>query len=276
MTPLITVVIAVYNGRKTLCECLDSVLAQTFKGIELVVVDGGSNDGTKELLQSYSGYLAYWKSEPDEGIYDAWNKALTVARGQWICFLGADDYFWDREAVGRLVPTLLSAWPEYRFVYGDIHMVSSRGEVVETLGSSWASAKASMRYTMCLPHVGMMHHRSLFEERGVFDTSFKIAGDYELLRRELIHRDALYIQGTVAGQRYGGVSTKTEHIVRAMKENGRAIRKQDGSIPIQWYWLLLTAIFKARAYDLFGVRGGRRIVDIYRLLTGRKPRGMKF
>ncbi len=88
---LITVIVVTYNAAQTLQICLDSIFAQRYPAIQLVVVDGNSTDGTRELLNHNSQQIAYWVSEPDAGIYDAMNKALKQAKGSWIYFLGSDD-----------------------------------------------------------------------------------------------------------------------------------------------------------------------------------------
>jgi glycosyltransferase involved in cell wall biosynthesis len=72
---------------------MESILRQDYPNIEHIVLDGGSSDGTVDVLRKYDDRIALWKSEPDRGIYDAWNKGLALARGEWICFLGADDEF---------------------------------------------------------------------------------------------------------------------------------------------------------------------------------------
>ena len=89
--PMISVIVAVYNGQATLKQCLDSVTQQTYENTELIVIDGGSTDGTVDLLRANQEKIAYWISEPDRGIYNAWNKALTQARGDWICFLRSEE-----------------------------------------------------------------------------------------------------------------------------------------------------------------------------------------
>lgn len=89
--PLITVVTVVFNAAPVLRQALDSVRSQSYDAIEYVVIDGGSTDGTLDLIRRHDGDIDYWISEPDRGIYDAMNKALAVARGDWLLFLGADD-----------------------------------------------------------------------------------------------------------------------------------------------------------------------------------------
>ncbi|MGZ8195151.1 MAG: glycosyltransferase, partial [Methylosarcina sp.] len=81
--PLISIVVAVYNGREVLQQCVDSIASQTYKNKELIVIDGGSKDGTVDLLMKNQDRIGYWLSEPDKGIYNAWNKALPKVRGEW-------------------------------------------------------------------------------------------------------------------------------------------------------------------------------------------------
>src|SRR5688572_26809863 len=90
-SPKVSIITAVYNGDLYLEQTIQSVLAQTYANIEYIVIDGGSKDGTVAILKKYASKLAYWVSEPDKGIYDAWNKGVQAATGEWIAFLGADD-----------------------------------------------------------------------------------------------------------------------------------------------------------------------------------------
>jgi len=87
----LTVIIVTYNAAATLQKSLDSVYMQSYPDIELIVIDGNSSDGTKDILIANNDKITYWRSEPDNGIYDAMTKALKQAKGDWIYFLGADD-----------------------------------------------------------------------------------------------------------------------------------------------------------------------------------------
>jgi Glycosyltransferases involved in cell wall biogenesis len=84
--PLFTIIVAVLNSKETLERCIESVNSQTYPYKELIIKDGGSTDGTVEILKNNDDKIAYWESSPDHGIYHAWNKALQYARGEWICF----------------------------------------------------------------------------------------------------------------------------------------------------------------------------------------------
>jgi glycosyltransferase involved in cell wall biosynthesis len=112
----VTVIIVTYNASATLQKSLDSVYMQTYLDIELVVIDGNSNDGTKDILVANNDKITYWKSEPDKGIYDAMTKALKQATGNWIYFLGADD---------ELLPDFSNMLAELKLpntiYYGSVH-----------------------------------------------------------------------------------------------------------------------------------------------------------
>jgi glycosyltransferase involved in cell wall biosynthesis len=227
--PLISVIVAVFNGAKTLQGCIDSVAGQTYPHNELIVIDGASTDGTVDVIRSNDTRIAYWESRPDRGVYHAWNKALDHAGGEWICFLGADDYLWSEGVLERLAPHLRAAAAQgVRVVYGRLALVSTKGDLVEMLGLPWEKVGRRFRQDMSIPHPGTMHHRSLFEMHGRFDESFRMAADYELLLRELKSRDARFVPDVaVTGMRLGGVSNTPSSALLQIQDVARARRKHD-------------------------------------------------
>jgi glycosyltransferase involved in cell wall biosynthesis len=199
--PLVTVVTAVFNGRQYIAGCLESVLRQDYSNIEHIILDGGSNDGTLEVLRHYDNLLAFWKSEPDSGVYDAWNKALAEASGEWICFLGADD---------ELLPGAVSAYmalatknPEAEFLSSRVRWVHPSG-YERLMGGPWKWPEFSR--WMCVAHVGSMHRRNLYDRLGTYDTSFGSAADYELLLRSRGTLQAGYMPVVTAMMRAGGLT----------------------------------------------------------------------
>ena len=236
--PLITIIIAVFNGAKTLQQCIDSVIQQAYPNKQLIIIDGGSNDGTVELLEANNQSISYWISEPDAGIYNAWNKGLTIANGEWICFLGADDYFWNSSVLESMSSQLLIAPSNIRVVYGQIMLLNSNGENMYAVGKPWLKVKKRFKQIMCIPHPGLMHRSSLFEQHGQFDESFRIAGDYELLFRELQTGNAIFIPDLITiGMREGGVSSDPNNTLKAMQEI-RLAQKINGQKLPGWFWVL--------------------------------------
>ena len=271
--PLISVVIAVFNGAETIQRCIDSVSVQTYVPKELIVIDGGSTDGTLEILRRNESKLAYWESEADRGIYHAWNKGLNHARGDWICFLGSDDQFWAPDVLDRMAPILVRAYPPVRVVYGEALRVNRMGQEGLRVGEDWGSAKKSFQQVMNIPHPGLMHHRSLFEEHGGFDESFRIAGDYELLLRELRHNDALFVPGlVVAGVQHGGVSATPHGRLVSLMESRRAQRKLGIARPGRvWLVAYAKALIRLWLWRALGSRVAPYVFDFGRALTGKGP-----
>lgn len=222
--PLISVIIAVYNGAKTLPRCIDSISNQTYPNKEIIIIDGGSTDGTVEIIRSNQDKITYWRSEPDNGIYNAWNKALDHVNGDWICFLGSDDYLWKNDVFEEISPHLIKAESQdIRMVYGQVARVTEDDEISCIDGFSWKYTWRSIIVDgICtFTHQGMFHHRSLFELYGKFDESFKIAGDYELLIRAFKDGgDAIFINGLiVAGMQTGGI---TSNCIKLVRETAKA------------------------------------------------------
>ena len=200
-------------------------------------MDGGSADNSKNILQSYSNRINYWESQADKGIYHAWNNALNHAHGEWICFVGSDDYFYEIQTLGYIVPHLNRATAEgIKLVYGQVVQVNDARQPVRILGKPWEKISWQIRYGMPLhfPHPGMMHHQSLFREHGRFDQAFKIAADYEFLLRELKNKrkKALYTGSKTMDSQIGGLSYSNQ--LATLKE-ARKARLKNGLPGFSWF-----------------------------------------
>lgn len=276
-TPLISVVVAVYNGAATLQRCLDSITHQTYARVELIVIDGGSTDGTVDLIRANAQQMAYWISEPDRGIYNAWNKALVKATGDWICFLGADDYLLDARVLARMAKHLTMLPSDIRVAYGQIMLLNSQDAELYAVGETWANVRSRFRQLMCVPHPAVMHRRSLFLEHGNFDETFRIAGDYEFLLRELKTKDAFFIHGIVmTGMRHGGVSSDPVNTLLGLREVRSAQIKNGLRWPgLGWYLALLRTYVRLFLWRLLGERQSRKMLDIGRRLMGLSPHWTK-
>lgn len=269
--PLISVIVAVYNAGSTIQQCLESVARQTYPDKELIVIDGGSTDETVAILEDSHSKLTYWISEPDRGVYSAWNKGLVRAKGEWICFLGADDFFWDDSVLERMAQTLSCLPQNVRVAYGQVMLVDHAGEPFKLFGEPWECARKDFNKCMTIPHVGTMHRSSLFSSQGKFDVSFRIAGDYELLLRELIANEAAFIPDIIiAGQRLGGMSTNVRNELSIWREVNRArnIHRLDASDSIVGQLKDIIEIFLHR---LLQFSFCRRILDFRRRIKGLPP-----
>lgn len=215
--PRITVITAVYNGERFLEQAIRSVLDQSFKDFEYIVIDGGSTDGTLDIIKRYEDRIERWISEPDSGIYDAWNKGVALARGEWIAFLGSDDAYYVnalKEYVG-----FIDGHTEENldFISSCVDLVDTDMKKIEVLCEPWIWRK--FRKRMKIAHVGSMHNRSLYERYGLYDTTYHITGDYEFLLRLGKGLKAGYLNASTAMMRTNGVS---HDILATFREAKRA------------------------------------------------------
>jgi glycosyltransferase involved in cell wall biosynthesis len=268
--PLISVIIAVFNGVKTLQQCIDSIAQQTYVNIELMIIDGGSKDGTIDILKENQEHISYWVSEPDQGIYNAWNKALAQASGEWIYFLGADDFFWDSSVLSRMALQLAEIPPDICIAYGQIMLLTINEQNLYLVGAPWEKTKPSFTQVMSIPHQGLMHRSSLFEKHGKFDESFKIVGDYELLLRELINGQAVFIPDIIiSGMRQGGISSEPESSLKMLYELRRAQVKHGLNLPGKlWVMAIVRVYIRLILWRILGEKLARKSLDFGRRIMG--------
>ena len=271
--PVISVIVAVYNGTGTFQRCLDSIANQTYQNIELIVIDGNSTDGTIDVIKANEEHVSYWESSADSGIYDAWNKALKHVKGEWVCFLGADDYFWSDDVLEEISVQLVNVYPDCRVLYGQVALVNEKNEVLYYAGESWEKVKKKFQSLMTLPHQGVMHHRSLFDDYGVFDDSFKIAGDYDFLLRELKEGNAMFMPDTiVAGMQQGGISSRPGQGLALLEEIRKSHRKfSNTGESFDWWLAYIKVRIRMLLWQILGGTVTRYLLDIFRVCTG-KPR----
>lgn len=223
MTPFFSVITVVYNGAATIERTIQSVLGQAVDGVEYIIVDGGSTDGTVDIVERYGARIAHFVSEPDRGIYDAWNKGLRAARGEWIAFLGADDVY-APEALAQYAQTIRgSADAQLEYVSSRVAFTKN-GKILRIYGDAWKWPRFGK--SMNVGHVGSMHHRSLFDRLGLYDESYRICGDYELLLRARDTLHARYFPDVTAVMSVGGVSNR--QLGRSFSEMARAKTETGG------------------------------------------------
>lgn len=206
----ISVVTVAFNSAATLAATLDSVLAQTCPAHEHLIVDGGSDDGTLDILKayaaSYDGRLK-WISEPDRGIYDAMNKGIALAEGELIGLLNSDDCY-EPDALCRVLRTVRErSWPARLVVHGDLLKVSEKGEPLQLFRHGAQMSLDAAGRGMPINHPASFVSRAAYDEIGSFDLSFRYAADYDLVARaaragvEFIH-----VAQVLTRMRVGGAS----------------------------------------------------------------------
>jgi glycosyltransferase involved in cell wall biosynthesis len=166
---VISIILPTFNAANTIAKALDSVIEQTFANYEVLIIDGGSNDSTAEIVRSYAARNTRlkWTSEPDEGIYDAMNKGIQKASGEWIYFLGSDDYLYNDKVFEEVTKHLSVG---LKIVYGNVLMGNSNSIYCGEINSV-----EILHWNIC--HQSIFYHRSCFD-RKEYNKKFKILADY--------------------------------------------------------------------------------------------------
>ncbi|MFA6189491.1 MAG: glycosyltransferase family 2 protein [Sulfuricurvum sp.] len=183
--PLITIITAVYNGEKYLEETIQSILEQTYENLEYIIIDGGSTDGTLDIIRKYEHAIDYWVSEKDQGISDAFNKGVKLAHGTYINFQGDGDGFYTAQSVSKIIENIDSE--NDMLISGRIQRISIDGEELFISKHSHHFNKKSLLFRMSLPHQGLFTHKNMFEQYGLFDIDNTFCMDYEHLLRAYKH-----------------------------------------------------------------------------------------
>ena len=170
----ISIITVCFNSADTIEHTIISVINQSYKNIEYIIIDGGSTDGTLEIIRKYEEYISYWVSEPDKGIYDAMNKGIKAATGEIIAFINSDDWYAD-----GAVKTVVEKFRETNAdaVHAIVKLVKN-GNIVGEFGRN--PKLEDFFCKMVIPHPATFVRASVVKEE-LFDTSYKIAADYDLL-----------------------------------------------------------------------------------------------
>lgn len=217
--PRLSIIIATWQAAATLERCLKSIIDQDFNDWELLLADGASTDGTVDLIGKYERHIAWWQSDKDEGIYDAWNQALPHARGEYVCFLGADDAWADSGALARIFAAIGNQ--QYDLVTSSgLFLDSATGKSL-TFGSAWDYRRIGRRTVVC--HPGLLQRRSLFRDYGLFDTQYRIAGDLDFLLRLPRDLKTLHVDTTSVVVEAAGVSRR--NVLERLREQREVLTR---------------------------------------------------
>jgi glycosyltransferase involved in cell wall biosynthesis len=207
--PFFSVVIATFNVADKILDTLKSLEAQTFDSFELIIVDGLSTDNTIEVIKQNYPKCAYLVSEKDNGIFDAWNKALKKSKANWVLFLGAGDML-----LPRALEFYFSCLNNRSFSevdYCSSKIIALYNEKSRIIGAQF-DWRIFRRY-MNVAHVGSVHSMNLFKTYGMFNDSYKIAGDYEILLRPRSQLRAIYLNKITVLMPMDGLSNRDSKVL---------------------------------------------------------------
>ena len=219
----VSIITASFNCASTIKQTIESVLAQDYPNIEFWIIDGGSTDGTVEILKTYRGRIHYI-SEPDKGIYDAINKGLTRSTGDVIGMIGADDFYPSNDVISSVAATFKKTGA--LALYGDKQYVDAKNP--HKIVRNWVAGSyqnSNWLFGWMPPHLSFYASRALLEQTGPYRTDFICSGDYEWMLRALFQKDVkvTYLPKVLVHMRTGGTSNASfKHRLKANKEDRKA------------------------------------------------------
>lgn len=251
---MISIITATYNSAETINDTIKSVLCQTNKDFEYIIIDGGSTDETIDIVKSYesefSGRLK-WVSEKDKGIYDAMNKGIKMASGDIIGILNSDDYYTSDD----ILQTIADAFKcqDVDAIYGDIHFIKDGGsDKCVRYYSSRMFSPFWLRFGFMPAHPSFYCKREVFEKSGLYRLDYKIGSDYEMMVR-LFRKykiSSRYVPKDFVTMRTGGASNSNLNSrLTLIKEDVRACR--DNGIYTNELFVCLKFLYKIFEFRVF-------------------------
>lgn len=229
MQPKFSIITVTYNAERFLKQTILSVLSQSYPNIEYIIIDGNSTDGTREIIEQFAAGLAYWSSEPDKGLYDAMNKGLQHATGDYVWFINAGDTLYSSDLVQHLAQNISRKKRMPDVIYGETMIVDEAGNTIgprrlrAPRALSWGSFRSGMR--VC--------HQSFIAKRSIvpmYDTQYRLVADYEWCIRCLKQSNFIYNSRLILSNfMEGGISE--ERRKESLKERYRVMCRYYGTFP---------------------------------------------
>lgn len=240
--PLLSVITVVFNNERDIERTMLSVLNQTYPGIEYLIIDGKSTDGTLEIIRKHQNKIAVFISEKDEGIYDAMNKGLAKANGNYVIFMNSGDEFYEKDTV----KTVFASAPDADIYYGETEMI---GQNLKSLGQRRHNSPKNFtwkdfKYGMSISHQAIFIRRNLVEN---YDLKYQLSADIDwILSAAKKATKIVNVHQYVAKYLVGGQSKKRH--LQSLLERFAIMRKHYGLLPavfnhviiafnLGWYWL---------------------------------------
>lgn len=214
----ISIISVVLNNKDLIEDCINSVLSQTYDNIEYIIIDGGSTDGTIDVIKKYDNKIARWVSEPDKGIYDAMNKGIRMATGDVVGILNADDTYYSTDVLNDIATCMSDI--KIDACYSDLVYVDPKN--VNRIIRYWKSCSfvpGLFKQAWVPPHPTFFVRKRKYDQYGVFDLQYRLAADFELMARflEKYGIQVAYIPKIFVKMRVGGATNKS--LVNIIKQN---------------------------------------------------------
>lgn len=225
MSVKLTIITINYNNKNGLEKTVNSVLSQTFTDVEYVIIDGGSTDGSLEIIKQYAQHFSYWVSEPDKGIYNAMNKGILQAKGEYLQFLNSGDWLVNETVLSKVFEHTTTA----DILYGNMNEISPNGDIkvqVPLVGDNLTMANFNSNTHATIQHPASFIRKTLFE-KGLYDERYRIIADIKFFIDSIIIQNCTvqYLPFVIANFNLDGLSSNPANWSKTINERERIFRE---------------------------------------------------
>ena len=240
-TPVFSIITVTYNASRWIERTLQSIISQSHSGIELIIIDGNSTDGTQDIIRKYESKIAYWISEPDNGLYDAMNKGLAKATGDYVWFINAGDEIYSRNTVEQIVSKLGGTLPA--IIYGETEITDPGGHSLgmRRLHAPKKLTWKSFRMGMLVCHQSFIVRR---EKAPLYNTDYRYSSDIDWCIRCMREADSIFNAHLILSK-FLEAGMSSENRKASLKERYDIMCKYYGKLPtqIRHLWFALRFYF---------------------------------
>ena len=258
--PLISIITVVFNSQLFLAATIESVIEQSYQNVEYIIIDGGSSDGTVEIIKQYESYLSCWISESDRGIYDAMNKGIALAQGEIIGILNSGDRY-TQDALQQVAQLYKENRLEQLIITGAMIRFDPETKVEFVQRRQQADLTQKINWGMPINHPATFVTRSVYQTLGNFNPEFKIVGDYDLIYRAYHEGTVKFVftDNVLALMSMGGMSEKLSGVGIRVREAMQVRQHKLGRFPNMMLALRLIFIGYIK-YLLTAVAGQKAVL----------------
>jgi glycosyltransferase involved in cell wall biosynthesis len=272
--PKISVIIATMNVDNLIEKTLNSIISQTLKDIQIIIVDGNSTDNTLQVLHKYRKHISKLICESDTGIYDAWNKAIPFINSNWIQFLGAGDVLASNDLYEKMICDLNNAFPRHNMVYGNLLLMSEHtNEVFEKISIAPENVMKLFtegRFVTPIHPETFCHISTLKKYK--FDKKYTFSGDYKFMLQSLSEKPPLYVDINVDKMVVGGISNDKKNLLKIYRESQMVNKELGIKIPlIHTFRIYIILNFKFLLYKILHKNILSFLINFKRFLLRKNP-----
>ena len=238
--PMVSIITVVFNSEAFLEKTILSVINQSYTDFEYIVVDGGSTDGTLQIIEKYNTYISAWISEKDKGLYDAMNKGMDMAKGNYLWFINSGDEIYSETVLSEIFSNQNTM---HDLIYGETEIIDYKGNIV---GMRRHSAPKKLSYKSFRYGMKVCHQSAIVNSAiaGKYNLNYKFSSDFDWMLEVLKKAQSIYNSGIILSKFMEGGQT-TKNLIPGLKERFAIMSKNYGFVPtlLRHFWLVARMIW---------------------------------